>query len=564
VSVSESERALLSAPAPAGAGRAPLDDVRRRLELLTLVRLGVATGLLILTLALDSFGAQGNRLTTRVFMAVVVAIYVASVGYAVALSRWKNVRALAVIQIGLDLAAWTAIVAATGGPLSPMSFFFALSTLTAALVLGERAARVTAVVAIATYGTMAVVMTPGALAHIPGLPFPPRGRSTPPEAVFQILITVIATLLVGALGGSLASRLTRTGGALARVEASRAALEALYEDVVRSIPVALLTCSKDGRIDAANPVSVALFGTSVETLLGSRVDRWMPFIGAGAFTTSDPAPSGDAVIRRDGVDVSIAFYVAPLYDRDAKVRGGLIVLEDRTTVESMRATVQRTERLAVLGRLAAALAHEIRNPLGAISGCVELVREGATLGEENRALLVTVQTEVARLNDLVTDMLAFARPRPPEKTMTDLVAIARDVARMAGASASEPKRVDVRVEPEGDVVMADVDAGQIKQVLWNLVRNGLQASAPGQNVEVVIGGGARDATLSVRDRGRGIAADQRERVFELFYSEQSRGTGLGLAIVKQIVDAHGGTVAVRARDGGGTEFVVSVPAAPGT
>src|SRR5262249_33590196 len=146
---------------------------------------------------------------------------------------------------------------------------------------------------------------------------------------------------------------------------------------------------------------------------------------------------------------------------------------------ALREAVGRAERLAVLGRLAAGVAHEIRNPLGAISGCVELVREGASLGPEDRELLATVVREGARLNDLVTGMPACPRPRPPQRVPTDLCALAREVARLADGPGA---RVALAVEaPE---ILATVDPAQTRQVLWNLVRNACQVSPAGGTVEI--------------------------------------------------------------------------------
>jgi signal transduction histidine kinase len=322
--------------------------------------------------------------------------------------------------------------------------------------------------------------------------------------------------------------------------------------------VALLTCSADGVIQGANPGAEALFAVPVAELLGARVTEWLPFLPADAFAAEREPRVGDATLERVPSRPRVAYRAAPLYDRQGRARGGLVVVEDRSSAEALREAVQRAERLAVLGRLAAGLAHEIRNPLGAISGGVELVREGGAASAEDRELLATVTREVARLNDLVNDMLTFARPRAPERVPTDLAALAREVVALSGVRGTV--RVRVRDDAEGErEVRATVDPGQVRQVLWNLLRNAEKVSPEDADVEVGVRETDAGVELSVCDRGPGVAPELRDRIFDAFYTEQTRGTGLGLAIVKQIVDEHRGAVSVRTREGGGSEFVVVLP-----
>jgi signal transduction histidine kinase len=165
---------------------------------------------------------------------------------------------------------------------------------------------------------------------------------------------------------------------------------------------------------------------------------------------------------------------------------------------------------------------------------------------------------VGRLNQLVTDMLQFARPRPPELMPTDLAALAREVVTMARTSDGPESNVELKVGGDASVVTM-ADGNQVRQVLWNLVRNAVQASRRGGAVEVEVRGGEAEAEIAVLDRGPGVAPELRERLFDAFYSGTARGTGLGLAMVKRIADAHGGRVEVRDREGGGSVFSVLIP-----
>ena len=235
----------------------------------------------------------------------------------------------------------------------------------------------------------------------------------------------------------------------------------------------------------------------------------------------------------------------------------------RTTgghLEIATARAEEAERLAALGRLAAGLAHEIRNPLGAIAGSIELLRTGGTLGPEDQKLCEIVERETARLNDLVGDMLDLSRPRAPAKVPLDLASTARDVVTLAGKSG---RGADVRVVYEGPASSPVVaDAAQMRQVVWNLVRNAIQASAPGDTVTVFVGEGAAGTRkLEVKDHGPGIPEEARGRLFDAFFTTRSQGMGIGLAVVKRILDDHGFAVEVDSAEGAGTTIRVVLPPA---
>ncbi len=228
-------------------------------------------------------------------------------------------------------------------------------------------------------------------------------------------------------------------------------------------------------------------------------------------------------------------------------------------LEVVTQRAEEAERLAALGRLAAGLAHEIRNPLGAIAGSIELLRTGGTLTEEDQLLCEIVQRETARLNDLVGDMLDLSRPRAPSKEPIDLVMIARDVVVLASRSG---RGGDVEVRYEGpDTLMISADPAQLRQVAWNLLRNAIQASSAGDPVVLRIGREDDGAiALDVEDKGPGISEEARARIFDAFFTTRSKGMGIGLAVVKRILDDHGFGVDVRSVEGKGTTFRVMIPA----
>lgn len=205
-------------------------------------------------------------------------------------------------------------------------------------------------------------------------------------------------------------------------------------------------------------------------------------------------------------------------------------------------------RLAELGRLASWLAHEIRNPLGSIRGSIEMLRESPALSEEDRVLCGIIFREASRLNELVGDMLDLSAQRKPVAEAVDIAAVAQEVVALAARSS------EVDVEYEGPrSALARCDGSQMRQVTWNLVRNAIQASPAGSKVTVSVEKQSDRVVLCVRDRGKGIARSEAERIFDAFYTTRLHGAGIGLAVVKKIIDDHaamGASISVQEGDEG--------------
>jgi len=244
--------------------------------------------------------------------------------------------------------------------------------------------------------------------------------------------------------------------------------------------------------------------------------------------------------------VVVMLLAGTLADRLRWTGGALLAATERA---------DQAERMAGLGRLAAGLAHEIRNPLGSIAGSVQLLRTGEGLSEEDRQLCEIIQREANRLNDLVTDMMDLSRPRKPDFALVDAAEVAREVVALASKSGRAVSDVDVLFEggQAGESVVR-ADSGQLRQLIWNLVRNAVQASSAGDPVTVKVGMEAEGVVLCVEDRGAGIDEDQMSRLFDAFFTTRSQGTGVGLAVVKRIADEHGFLIHVKSEAGRGATF----------
>ena len=308
-------------------------------------------------------------------------------------------------------------------------------------------------------------------------------------------------------------------------------------------------------------------------LVGLRGSAWAAALGIGIYASLcagfhlgwvHPPPDQASA----GYSLTMAQLVYPLLLNALGVTvvallAGYLAERLRMTGGALQAATARAdeaERLAVLGRIAAGLAHEIRNPLGSIRGSIEMLRESAALSDEDRRLCDIVQREAKRLNDLVGDMVDLSKPRPPVAQATDVAALAREVVELS-AGAARASDVSVRYEGPGAAALGRCDGVQMRQVLWNLVRNAMQASPAGSTVTVRVDAHDRDLLLSVDDQGPGIPENASGRIFEEDFTTRTGGAGIGLAVVRRIMEDHrpmGARLAVERASGGGASFQVTL------
>lgn len=317
----------------------------------------------------------------------------------------------------------------------------------------------------------------------------------------------------------------------------------LTASVPRDLALAPVVMVRD-RVFATG-IGLILFGLAVAALLADRLARPIDELTRVA---SRIAPTGDLEAVPEPRSNDEIGQLALAFQRMV------------TGVSAAHDEIVRTSKLAFLGEMAAGMAHEIRTPLGIIRNAAQLIeRRMETTGDrEVSEWAVFIREEADRLAKVVTELLDFVKPVPPMKIEADLAALVRRAATMLASEAAN-RGVTVDVRDTLTPVLVACDADQIHQVCLNLLMNALQASSPGGSVHVFVRRHDDRVELEIRDQGRGIPVEIVDRLFEPFTSQRDGGIGLGLAIVRRIVRAHGGDVTARNRDGGGAEFLVSLP-----
>jgi signal transduction histidine kinase len=233
----------------------------------------------------------------------------------------------------------------------------------------------------------------------------------------------------------------------------------------------------------------------------------------------------------------------------------------REAYEKLQASFEKSQhaaRLAALGQMAAAVAHEIRNPLNGIRGAQDIILEKIGPDDPERKFADIVRRETRRIEDIVNEFLDFARPREPNRMNVNIGNVAASVMELCGSQAAG-RGVSLNGDiPEGGI-FATADADQLRQVLLNLTLNGIDACEPGGEVRIAVKQQHENVLISVIDTGSGMSGEDRARLFEPFFTTKPSGTGLGLAVSLRIVENHGGRIDVKTSPGTGSEFTVILP-----
>ncbi len=476
------------------------------------------------------------------------------------------------LQLFADIFIITAIVHVTGDLESNYFSLYLVAIILASILLPRARVFLVAGVSFILMGGLLE------LAHLPALypefaaahPFVASlsSSSSAPVDLGTLQVKILASLFgffaVAYLASFLAENLRKTGAELRDKRGQVASLQAINENVVRSMRDGLVTTDLDGLVTELNPSGAEILGCVRKSALGEPIDRLLGGFGprSEAFRRMVTAhgrqeielrhPSGGKRI----LGVSVSHLVVP----ESGTAGYIYSVQDLTVQKRLEAQFRLRDRMATLGRLAAGIAHEIRNPLASISGSAKVLETMGNLDEDERKLIAIVSRESERLNKLVSDFLLYSRDQRFEFQEVDVLVLIEETLLLLEHRSDLPQnlRIERNLPRQPVVIMADAD--KLRQVFWNICDNALKAMETGGTLSVKVHPGQGDAALvAFRDNGVGIEPPQLEKLFEPFQPAFAHGTGLGLAIVYQIVQGHGGHIAVDSSPGQGSEFTIELP-----
>jgi two-component system sensor histidine kinase HydH len=336
--------------------------------------------------------------------------------------------------------------------------------------------------------------------------------------------------------------------------------------VLASMASGLIGIDPLGQVTSYNAQALELLGLDASRLRQAGIRELPGMPPAGVDAVFDPCAAGherELLYRKpSGEKIPLALSIAPIPDDGGACQGAVIVLRDLTEIKRLEAQLRRAEKQAAIGRLAAGVAHEIRNPLSSIRGFAQFLGRSLKDRPREQDYAATMVAEVDRINGVVSNLLSLARPveaRPEDCSIPERI---DHVLRLV-ADEARAREIRIRADVAPGLESWRADPAQLTQALLNLLLNALQAASPGGSVRI---GAARDENgalrIEVSDDGPGIPAENLERIFDPFFTTRSHGTGLGLTIVQQIVEAHQGEIKAESpigEGGGGCRFTVRLP-----
>ncbi|QOX78693.1 PAS domain S-box protein [Trichlorobacter lovleyi] len=531
----------------------------RRLRLFIFARIVVVVLFLVSTIILKLSDAEAiSDIQFRGVVELMVLSCCVSLVSLAALRRQSWLLPLTRLQIVWDILFVTLLLMLTDGIASPYSFLYLLAIMSAGMLLNRQQALYTAALCIILYGAMVDLQYFGMLRDIGLSPETAQQRGNV-VIFYTLFLHLVGFVLAAIMGSHLAERARLT-------EVNYEELKQLHSTIVENLESGLLTITRDGLIRVFNPYVEKMTGMTQVHAYGRPISAVFPSLPvvSGAF---EHHGQGEFYYRpASGTPLTIGYATMPFRNLQGETAGLIVTLKDLTGFKQMELALKRSDRLAALGELSARMAHEIRNPLAAISGSVQLLAEHGSLREHESRLLAIVMRESDRLNGLITDFLAYARPTPPRFERFNLYHLVRDLQALLMAD-SRFDKIRLVLDLSEDLT-AWADRDQLQQVLLNLLHNAAEAMPDGGEIVVSadLQSGTDDAgrafsllCLKVMDQGCGMNEDTCRHLFEPFWTTKPAGTGLGLATVYRIVEGHGGMIQADPRDGGGTMMTLLLP-----
>lgn len=460
-------------------------------------------------------------------------------------------------QIFGDVLGVTLLAFMTGGIFSIFTFLYQILIVVGGYFLKKRGAFVVAAMDALLFGTLCVALVYGWTSPDRfGIEFPYEAP-TIESALHALVAHYVGFFLVALLMGIISSRFETTQKALGAAEKDLSNTRMFTEQVISALNWGVISTDESGTVTFSNPAGMRLLG---ETLpvgwdLFERFGQ-LGYDGPDLRLPSDPVEK-EIVLSLPG-DRQLGIVIAPLRS-DESGSGFLALIRDQTEVIRLREQLALKDRLTATGAMAADIAHEIKNPLGSISGAAQMLQMQAVEGRSQVDLLKIIQDESKRLTSILDNFLRYVKPRPLEKTPVDLVSLAKDVVTLFKNDPACGPDTEVGDSLPAEQVIVNADSDRVRQALWNLLQNARKAIPAGGKIRVSLTTDGEDAILTVEDNGQGMRQSQIKTYFQPFSRGFAKGAGLGLSVVYQIMEQHMGRVEIESRLGKGTSCRLIFP-----
>ncbi len=538
--------------------------LRKQIQWLLFLRVLLLSLMLGISVLLQS-DEQSLRLPAQEYISAFIAgLYLFTILSALLLRKISCHRRFGTLQILVDTLLVSLLVFFTGGSQSVFTVLYFLPIVMGAFMLFRQGGLLIAAATTLAYGGLLFLELRGELPrYLPGQ----GNRLTDLEVALHFFaIHGLTFFLVALLSTLLSVRLQKAEAQLFRTASEYDRLALLYRQIFDDINTGIITTGEEDRITSFNHAAEKITGYAAAEVLGKELGRLFPNLSG---TPQDhPHPTAE-ISRKDGEAVPVACSWARLNTPAGSENCRVYTLQDLKRLKEMEAKVQQAQKMATIGEMAAGIAHELRNPLAAISGAAQLLEKDLAGSSANQRLFNIIIRECDRLGETIDDFLLFSRPVTPEKEWFPLRALAAEAVETLRQNPNWSKELTVALEIPA-TLECWADPQLVRQLLTNLLSNSGHAcrKSPGPRIAIRAeegplpgaGDGSEAIVVQVEDNGHGIPAAIREKIFTPFFTTRENGTGLGLALARQIAESHGGAIEAHPdRSEEGALFTVWLP-----
>jgi two-component system sensor histidine kinase PilS (NtrC family) len=461
------------------------------------------------------------------------------------------------MQITLDTLLVTLLVFSTGGSQSVFTVVYFFPIVMGAFMLFRRGSLLFAALSTLLFGALLLVEYGGYASRF--VQAYPSQLNNLQMLLHYFTIYSLTFFLVAILSSMLSTRLQKTEAELFQTAIDYDRLSFLYKQIFDDINTGIITVDAENRVTSFNRAAEVITGYRSGEILGRELSRAFP--GLETPLLHDGRRHTAAIPRKSGETIPVGYSCSRLNAPDSNENGYVYTLQDLSQIKKMEAQVQQAEKMATIGEMAAGIAHELRNPLAAISGAVQLLDRESQEDSINKRLFDIILRESDRLDATIHEFLLFSKPVDPKKEWFSLRALAREALETLSQDPEwNPALIlDLEIAPD---LECWGDPQLVRQVLLNLIANSANACRNMAKGRILLRAEKipeAAMVFEIVDNGPGIPEDFREKIFEPFFTTRETGTGLGLAIVRQIVHSHDGQISLRGCQPQGTIFTVRLP-----
>jgi len=514
----------------------------KNLVLLNSIRIAILSALALVSgIILLFFSAPFSLLTIILSLAAAIAVSILFFP----LSRLIETRRLLYVQLSFDILLVTLLVYLSGGIVSPFYFLYILPIIVASIFLSRRDTVIMATVSFICFGILSDLL------YLNIIPFYPNfdvGEVSLGTFIYNLLMSFIAFSSVSIISSYYFERIRRTGEQLKSIQENLQDMILLNNSVMEKMENGFVTSDAEGAVVSYNAKAAAFLnlkkGGNLFDLLQVRGELpEMRRIWSG---------NNSYYLEKSLRGFSLGVSISSIEKVSSFEQLLVCLITDLSAIKEIESKLKEKEHLALIGEMAAGIAHEIRNPLASISGSVQFLRRELPLEPDLRNLMDIIVKESERLSSFIEEFLNLSKQSPLEISEFDLAGVMDDVTAMIARDRAAVRFI--RKYNTGSMVRADFK--KIKQLAWNLLNNAVKALKERGEIEINVFQEAGATHLSIRDFGVGMDRDEIEKIFTPFFSKFAFGIGLGMNIVKRIVDEHGFAMEIKSEKNHGTEVVV--------